>query len=230
MLERLAAALAPGLAIETGTGAEAIEEDTRRLTALLDGDEFAMGLRLWTNSQCLVTSRRFAAMKDFAVAAASSAAAGWPVHARSSGGTTVAHRPGMLNVSRFTRFPNGDVDISGEFRDFCQQLVASLRSIGFFAGLGSVPESYCDGRFNIVIDGRKVAGTASLARSKVGILGLLSHATISVSGDVAEDVKAIDRFETALDVRTRYSISAHATLEQFCSSSDSPGDTLALPL
>lgn len=214
ILDRLAATIAPGAPVEAGTGGEAIEADFRRLDALLAGDEAAHGLRLWTNSQCLVTTRRFAAMEGFAAAAAASATRGWPVYVRFSGGTTVAHRPGMLNVSRFEGWRCDDRDISRQFQEFCDRLARSLRSVGIEAGLGSVDRSHCDGRCNIIAHNRKLAGTASLVRRKGDFVGLLSHATLWISGNIGSDIQAIEEFENYLGLDPVYSVEAHATLGQ----------------
>ncbi len=213
-IEQLAAAIAPGAAIERGDGQAAIEADARRLDALLAGETRARGLRLWTNSQCLVTTRRFAALPGFAAAAARSANRGWPVHVRASGGTTVVHRAGILNVSRCEDWDCGEGDISARFRSFCEGLASALAALGFAARLGNVARSYCDGRFNIVVGERKVAGTASLVRSTGGRVGLLAHASIWVSGDLDADIAAIANFEDMLGICGGYALTAHATLRQ----------------
>lgn len=214
LMERLAAAIAPGHAIEAGDGAAAIAEDVRRLDALLAGDDSASGHRLWTNSRCLVTTRRFAAMPDFPAAAAASAARGWPVHVRSSGGTTVVHRPGMLNVSRFERWSDeADYDCDGAFQRFCEELVGSLGAIGVQAKIGSVPFSHCDGRRNLTVHGRKIAGTACLVRRRNAWSVILSHAAVWISGDIATDLQAISRFERDLRLDGVYSPQAHSSLQ-----------------
>lgn len=210
-IESLARAIAPDRAIEQGDGGTAIMEEERRLAALLAGDGAATGYRLWTNRQCLVTTRRFAAMPGFAAAAAASEARGWPVFVRSTGGTTVAHRPGMLNVSRF-ECRNGAVDIGQRFEEFCAHIVRSLRSLGAEAAIGAVPFSHCDGRFNICRDGRKIGGTASAVRSRGGEIAMLCHATIWISGDVASDLDAIEALERDLGRFLSYRRSAHASL------------------
>ncbi len=213
-IEQLAAAIAPGAVVERGDGQAAIEADSRRLDALLAGEARACGMRLWTNSQCLVTTRRFAALPGFAAAAARSAGRGWPVHVRASGGTTVAHRPGILNVSRYEGWHRADGDIAARFRSFCEELASSLAALGFAARLGHVERSYCDGRFNLVVAERKVAGTASLVRSVGERVGLLSHASLWVAGDLDADIAAIASFEDMLGFCGGYELAAHATLRQ----------------
>lgn len=211
-VETLAAAFSSGAAIEAGQGREAIEADAGRLAALLNGDAAARGLRLWTNRQCLVTTRRFAALPTFARAAAESAARGWPVHVRTSGGTTVAHRPGILNVSAFDAWTDDSRDVTKAFEQFCGRLVAALRSVGVDADMGWVPFSHCDGRFNITVAGRKIGGTASLLRRRGTTVAMLAHASIWVEGDVSADVEAVERLERDIGHDMAYNKSAHASI------------------
>jgi lipoate-protein ligase A len=212
LLERVAQAIGPGIPIEPGNGAAAIDEDFCRLDRLIGEQQERQVFRLWTNSQCLVTTRRFAAMPDFHNAAAESRARGWPVFVRASGGTTVVHRPGMINASRFDICHSDAIDVVGRFRHFTNDLAHSLRSLGFSAGSGSITRSYCDGRFNITVDGRKIAGTASLLRQRRKWAGLLSHATIWIEGDLGADISAITRFERDLGLQPDYDADAHANL------------------
>ena len=153
-------------------------------------------------------------MPGFGNAALSSVERGWPVFVRPSGGTTVAHRPGIFNVSLFETWRGEDCDVTHRFRGFCDHLVQALRSIGVPAGLGRVAGSHCDGCFNVTAGGKKLAGTASLVRHRGGQAGLLLHASICMEGSVAADVEAIGRFEGSLGLASSYDVDAHVTLEQ----------------
>jgi octanoyl-[GcvH]:protein N-octanoyltransferase len=212
LLDALARALAPNASIVHGNGEAAIVEDERRLDALLDDQRAAEYARLWTNSRCLVTTRRFARMERFAEAAAASSARGWPVFVRATGGTTVVHRPGILNFSLYDIAPTGTVDINTRFERFTRRVTAGFATIGVAAGTGWVAGSYCDGRFNIVSDGQKIAGTACLVRKRGGWLGVLAHAAISIDGDVHADLAAIRKFERALGLDIPYVPTAHTNL------------------
>lgn len=212
MLDALARALAPNASIVHGNGEAAIVEDERRLDALLDDQRAAEYARLWTNSRCLVTTRRFARMERFAEAAAASSARGWPVFIRASGGTTVVHRPGILNFSLYDIARTGTVDINTRFERFTRRLTAGFAAIGVAAETGWVAGSYCDGRFNIVSVGQKIAGTACLVRKRGGWLGVLAHAAISIDGDTDTDLTAITEFERALGLEPRYAPDSHTNL------------------
>lgn len=214
LVHRVAEAIASGIKVETGDGSAAIETDSQRLDALLRDGDSARGWRLWTNSHCLVTTRRFAATPRFADAALASTRRGWPVFVRASGGTTVVHRPGILNASYFEEWRGDGGEVTRRFRTFCEHLAASIRSVGVSTCLGHVHGSYCDGSLNLVSGGQKLAGTASLVRRRGDCIGLLSHASIWVTGQVAVDVKAIERFEAELGFQPSYSEDVHTTLER----------------
>lgn len=171
-------------------------------------------LRLWTNRCCLVVPRSFAQRERFAAAAAASDAAGWPVFLRASGGSAVVHRPGILNISLFAVRRAGTIDIAEAYRMLGARIVAALDVLGVPATLGAVPGSYCDGRFNIVAGGRKLAGTACLLRPVGARIGMLAHAMLAVTGDVAADVVAVARFEAAMGLAPAYDACAHVALAE----------------
>lgn len=212
MLDALAHALAPDAPIARGSGEAVIGEDERRLDALLGDERATERAQLWTNSRCLVTTRRFARMEGFAEAAAASHARGWPVFVRASGGTTVVHRPGILNFSLYEIAPVGAVDISAGFERFTERLIAGFAAIGVAAETGWVAGSYCDGRFNIVSGGQKIAGTACIVRKRGGWLGVLAHAAINIEGDTHADLAAITAFERGLGLDIPYAPASHTNL------------------
>ncbi|GEM_PF-1283878 len=248
LLTRLAAALAPGATVEAGAGQTAVDADALTLAALLarrdtadwtggglcdrPGDDpekcagAAATLRLWTNRRCLVVPRSFAQRERFAAAAAASEAAGWPVFLRPSGGSAVVHRPGILNISLVTVRRAGTIDIAEAYRMLGARIVAALGALGVPAALGAVPGSYCDGRFNIVAGGRKLAGTACLLRPAGARIGMLAHAMLAVTGDVAADVVAVARFEAEMGLAPAYDACAHVALAELVESCviAGPGD------
>lgn len=213
LLRAFAHAIAPGKTIEVGGGGVAVAQDTIHLDEMLTGAGPETLSRLWVNDRSLITTRRFSREPMFARARGVSEANGWPVHVRSSGGTTVVHRPGILNVSLLRRVTRTGSDIDQAFRPLMDLLVKACRMFGLDATTGLLPGCYCDGRFNLLVEGRKVAGTACLIRRSADFIVQLSHAMIWVEGDIAEDIAAIARFEGELGLVPRYDLGVHATLE-----------------
>jgi lipoate-protein ligase A len=180
--------------------------------ALLRSQDSEPLLRLWINEQCLVTTRRLSARDEFTAAARASSARGWPVLVRESGGTTVAHGPDVLNVSLAFVASTHERGIEAAFLRLRQLLIPALRKLGVDADMGEVPGSYCDGRFNVRVAGRKVAGTACRIRSVAGRTGVLAHASLLVDGDPSVGMAAVGAFERRLGLHASYRADALGTL------------------
>lgn len=202
------------MAVEQGDGAAAIDRDSVLLDKVLASGETAAPVRLWVNPRCLVVPRAASRNPAFAAAAALSDAAGWPVYLRDSGGATVVHRPGILNVSLFSTRPSDGLAIDALYGRLVALLVAGFAALGTAADVGPVPGSYCDGRFNIRVAGRKIAGTACRVRRTNLSTAIVAHAVVSVEGDPAPDVAAVSAFERLLGLPGAYRADRHCTLEQ----------------
>ena len=188
-----------------------VDEDLGLLHQMIDRGERVPGLRLWRRPQSLVTSPRLARMEGFADAAHWSAVQGWPVVVRASAGLTVAHRPGILNISQLETLPEGAL-MGAPYDGLLRRLKAVCARFGVQAGHGAVPGSYCDGTQNLTVAGRKLAGLSARLVSRGGRRGLMVHACLTIEGDVAGDVAAVSAFERRLGLPAAYSAKAHCSL------------------
>jgi octanoyl-[GcvH]:protein N-octanoyltransferase len=213
-MQDFARALSPRAKIEIGAGQCAIARDEKLLDDILNGIEDQETIRLWTNSKCLVTTKALSRRAHFAAACTASERAGWPVHIRSSGGTTVVHRPGILNVSRFRTWRGDTVDLDRAYRFITDPLIVALKRLGIDADVGPVPDSYCDGRYNIRVDGKKLVGTACQIKRRSGRIALLAHGAMVIDGDMGEDLAAVTRFEQMLDLPRVYYVTSHHSFAQ----------------
>jgi octanoyl-[GcvH]:protein N-octanoyltransferase len=213
LMRRVAAAVSPAATIEHGGGAESVARDEMLLREMLKPTAPEEMVRLWVNDPCLVTTRRLANYPQFEIARAISQGAGWPVHVRASGGSTVVHRPGVLNVSLLRRTHQGPLRIEDYYAPLTRRLIAALSVLGVHAQTGKRDGSYCDGAYNILAGGRKIAGTSCRIVRSGETLAVLAHAVLWVEGDVAQDIAAIARFEAALGLKPDYDLSAHATVQ-----------------
>lgn len=217
LVAALAHAIAPGCPVEfikREQGHEGLARDAKLLDVALEGNRLDGTTRLWVSHPSLVLPSGWARKPGFEQAAARSAAKGWPVYFRASGGSAVVHRPGILNVSRIEAASPDGVTIDSAFGALVEQLLDALASLGIVADAGPVPGSYCDGRFNIRATGRKLAGTACRVRRTTLRAAILAHAAVSVEGDVAGDVAIVSAFEAALGMRAIYRADQHCTVEQ----------------
>lgn len=172
-------------------------------------DPGACRLRIWTNARCVVVGCGQARMPGFADLAAKSRATIWPVVARASGGTAVVHRPGVLNIS-LVRARLGHA-IEADYANLVRLIASAAATLGVAVGHGSVPGASCDGRWNLVVGGRKLAGTAAATRTRGGVVGSLVHASLTLNGDVV-DVSVAEKVNAALGRSARVSCHAHTGL------------------
>lgn len=180
-----------------------VGEDLRLAGPILESDPQAPSppvFRVWSNAQCLVATRREERLDGFEAARRTSEARGWPVVVRDSGGMIVPHLTGSLHLTLLLpRRDGGEPGTDQVYRLLCEPVREALATLGIDASYGQVPRSFCDGRYNLVHDGRKLAGTAQ--RWRGGIPGhpvrpglILSHLTLWVEGDMAGATRTVNRF------------------------------------
>jgi lipoate-protein ligase A len=154
-------------------------------------------------------------MQNFDAARIRSKDAGWPVVMRRSGGSAVAHRPGILNISRRRLLPPESRHwMASGYEDFLNLLEGALGRMDVPCDHGAVPGAHCDGRFNLRCRGRKLAGTAAYAGAIDGQRYCVFHASIVVSGPLDCDLAAIESFERDLGLVGSYDRAAHVSLTE----------------
>lgn len=176
-----------------------------RLRAVEEDERPPALFRLWSNTRCLVVTRREQRLPSFQAAARASAERGWPVVVRDSGGTTVPHTPGTLLLTLLLPrrraedppVPEPRADIV--FTLLCDPVIEAMAHMGVTATYGAVPRSFCDGRFNLVAHNRKIAGTAQrwrggLPRYPVRDGFIMAHLALYVDTDMHAATRAVNTF------------------------------------
>jgi octanoyl-[GcvH]:protein N-octanoyltransferase len=160
---------------------------------------------MWQGQKSLVVPRSFARRPGLSEAMARSREAGWPVFMRQTGGDVVPQGPGTLNVSLawVEEGSQGSSIIQG-YAAICDPIRAVLGGT-----CGSVDSAFCDGAFNIVINGRKLAGTAQRRRRKGVHTVVLAHALILVDEDIEAGVAATNDLLSSLGQTTGLRADAH---------------------
>ena len=177
----------------------ALLRDVELLKEVASGKRCATA-RLWENPQCLVVTRKETKFPDFESARSQLAAEGWPVIIRDSGGTTVPHRPGILNFTLF--FPvaeGGKYDLDLVYMALCEPIRLALRELGLCAEYGETKGSYCDGRYNLNVGGLKVTGTAqkimiSPPNTRNVKQAVMAQAMLMVDTDAEDGTYWVNRF------------------------------------
>ncbi len=179
--------------------ANALLRDTLLLKEVASGARQAT-VRIWENPQCLVVTRKETRFPCFAQAKQQLEQQGWPVIVRDSGGTAVPHHPGILNLSLILpQLHSPKFDLDSIYLALCEPIIQALKFFGLKAEYGETPGSYCDGRFNLNIEGLKITGTAQRMMLATGNQDLISHgilaqAMLMVEADAAADTEIVNQF------------------------------------
>ncbi|CAD0187202.1 hypothetical protein RUESEDTHA_04114 [Ruegeria sp. THAF57] len=146
----------------------------------------------------LVCPEAYRAKPGFAAAVAASDRCGWPVHTRPTGGGAVPQGPGVLNLALAFTVARG-FTIADGYRLIAGIIRQGAGPAGRHLTAGPTPHSFCDGDWNLSLDGRKVVGTAQRWRPLgSGRTRVLAHALILTGGDLRPGAEAVSAFGAAL--------------------------------
>lgn len=160
----------------------------------------APGFRVWSSEPALVVSRRESRMARFEEARAELRRLGWPVAVRDSGGGATPVTPGTLQLSlSFPLADPGRVSPARVYGALAAPVRIALRDLGVDTRFGRVPAAFCDGRYNLVTAGRKLAGTSQRWRGGIPPASapdahVLAHLSLLVSPDLELATGAVNRF------------------------------------
>lgn len=151
-------------------------------------------------------------MANFEQACLASAAQGWPVLVRCTGGSCVPQGPGVINFS--VVHPKLKAwTLDDGYRLLCEFLKYFLASYGLAASFGEVPGSFCDGRYNLQIGGKKLVGTAQRwAGGSRENAAVLAHACLLVDLDLGEATEKINTLYRLCDNPLQFTVEACTTL------------------
>lgn len=182
---------------------------------------------LWSpRRRALVCPASLRLKPGFETAKRNSATRGWPLHLRPTGGGAVPQGPGVLNLAlAFTA--DRTFSIEDGYR-LITRIIQNAIPAGW--ATGATPNSFCDGAWNLSLNGRKVVGTAQRIRPVGnGQRRILAHALILVEGDLAAGAAAVDAFHRDLSLGP-IDAGVHTTLDRAIPSQREPMNTLAASL
>lgn len=138
-------------------------------------------------------------------ACGASADRGWPVRLRRSGGGAVPQGAGIVNLSlAYPLAGTAGTHAEAVYARLCRMLAGALARFGVEAEAAEVRGSFCDGRFNLAVAGRKIAGTAQYWRRRGDAHAVLAHALLIADADPAAITEPLNRFEADLGSARRY--------------------------
>ncbi|WP_192559124.1 lipoate--protein ligase family protein [Pseudomonas allokribbensis] len=202
------------LTIEAGLQAE------QDLLASVCAGDAEFGLLFWQPSdRALVMPRRLNRLPGFDHACEVSAAAGWPVLLRETGGEPVPQSASTINIALVYAPPRSEGDlnrIETGYRRLCDPICELLDELGGRSSLGEIDGAFCDGRFNVNLDGRKMVGTAQRWRQSQGgqrPVGLV-HGAMLLDDERESMVAAVNRFNEACGLEQRVRAASHIALHE----------------
>ncbi|MCL9803505.1 lipoate--protein ligase family protein [Pseudomonas sp. rhizo66] len=202
------------LTIEAGLQAE------QDLLASVCAGDAEFGLLFWQPSdRALVMPRRLNRLPGFEHACEVSAAAGWPVLLRETGGEPVPQSAATINIALVYAPPRSEGDlnrIETGYRRLCDPICQLLDELGGTSSLGEIAGAFCDGRFNVNLDGRKMVGTAQRWRQSQGgqrPVGLV-HGAMLMDNERDSMVAAVNRFNQACGLEPRVRAESHIALHE----------------
>ncbi len=165
---------------------------------------------IWEAAQGLVVPRTYRRFEYFPQACAQSAARGWPVAVRLSGGGIVPQGAGIINLSLAYQADGKPLDGSDQaYLLICRLISRALLPFGIASHAAPVQGSFCDGRYNLAVGQgdtlRKIAGTAQLWR-RLPVPGqehlhtqvVMVHALILAHADIQTVTAEANHFERML--------------------------------
>lgn len=169
---------------------------------------------LWECRPALVVPATYRRFERFEALSARFAAQGWPVSVRRSGGGLVPQGPGMLNLSLAWRTPERMADaMEPVYAGLCGLLQDAFAAFRLQAQPQAVEGSFCDGRYNLALGGRKVVGTAQCwKRVDARHHAVLAHACVLVETALPRLLERANAFEAQLGNDRQYRADALANL------------------
>lgn len=202
----------PLLSAEEGLHREARLLDRVRTTAISGGVVF------WRSQKALSVPRVVESRQHFGAIRAAMAKAGWPVVVRATGGDVLPLTPGLLNIGLCFAHPGSSAfGIAEAYKLLCEPLIEVLGAWGIAAVCGRTPGALCDGEYNLVVEGRKLAGTAQRWRHAAdgsGRMAILAEATIFGDDDLRVQVAAAEKFYRLSGMVAGLKVDRHVTLAE----------------
>lgn len=132
----------------------------QRLLEQVASGQSRFGYAIWRSHQALVVPRSATHKQGFDLASKYCESQGWPVVVRSTGGEMTPQTSGFINLSMVVSKKGEAIGIRDSYSLICQPLIQWFEAMGIHAYCSSVENAFCNGEFNLVVNGKKIAGTA----------------------------------------------------------------------
>ena len=138
----------------------------------------------------------------------------WLLHSRKTGGAPVPQCPGIINLSHLYLWSKDTpYSIPQAYENLCTVLHGFFRQFNLVSQAHATEFSYCDGDYNININGKKIVGTAQrVILKKGGGKIILAQAFILIDVLLDEIIKPVNLCYQLSDKTERVQAQVHTTL------------------
>jgi lipoate-protein ligase A len=150
-------------------------------------------LLAWRSPRALLVGPGDVHLAGLDAASGALAAEGWPVFVRRSGGSACPVCDGTLQIA-LVRPVGPGVGIDSAYRELAGLIGRALAGFGLVAEIGERPRSFCPGRFDMAVGGRKVAGLSQHWRPAGGRMIATCAASLIVDADADEFIRIVNLF------------------------------------
>lgn len=162
-----------------------------KLAAAVAAGEHPPCMLIWRAMPALVATGTEARQAGFLRACAVLQATGWPVVVRKSGGGLFPVTPDTLQVAMLRRRESG-LSFDQVYGRLAHVIVGALASLGLAAEVAEVPTAFCPGRYDIAVEGRKIAG---LSQHWPADGSVIAEASVLAGGYPQELAAVVNRFD-----------------------------------
>lgn len=192
---------------------------------------------IWQTEQAIILPSGMSKKYNIERAQRATERIGWPIFERRTGGDVTPQFEGVLNVSMSFLLAENGCNITTAYERLTEPVVAFLKaSRGVDAYMASVKGAFCDGAHNIVVDGKKLGGTAQRwRRLKTQSDGpaptaVLGHIALLCGGALDEALAASNLFFEEAEIPRRINPTVHVTIADLDGKADTDIPTLASEL
>lgn len=182
------------------------------LAEQLSDESSAPALLMWRSRPALLVSRSETRLPRFADSAVELQDMGWPVLLRGSGGAACPVGPGTIQVSLIG--PASPATTMNEKYTVLAELIrAALHLHWVVVRPGSVVGAYCPGKFDLAVEGRKIAGISQhWFRNSSGVRCVVTAATINIEEAPEQIERVVNQFYRSAGSPLRCSAAALTNL------------------
>ncbi len=193
--------------------AKVFDKETQ-LIAQIQAGELKQCLMLWQANEAtlvLPAGKKWLASEELQTGLF---ADGWLLQARKTGGAPVPQCPGIINLSHLYLWSDDTpYSITQAYENLCTVLHGFFAQFNLISQAHATEFSYCDGDYNINLNGKKIVGTAQrVILKKGGGKIVLAQAFILIDVLLEEIIKPINLCYQLSDKTERVKAQVHTTL------------------